>query len=154
MNGNGRRPGLGLVLVGDDPASHVYVRNKIRSAPMSGFVVDLEQLPATASLDDVLGTVRRLNRSDTHDGILVQSPLPAALGDEAEQRVFDAIAPEKDVDGFSPVNVGRLVQKRAALAAVHAGRHHRAARPRSGFRSPASAPSSSAAATSSASRWR
>ena len=57
--------------------------------------------------------VDRLNRSDVHDGILVQSPLPEAMGPDAEQRVFDAIAPDKDVDGFHPVNVGLLVQKRA-----------------------------------------
>jgi methylenetetrahydrofolate dehydrogenase (NADP+)/methenyltetrahydrofolate cyclohydrolase len=111
----GRRPGLGIVLVGDDPASHVYVRNKIRSGLDVGLSVDLEHLPATASLDQVLALVRRLNRSATHDGVLVQSPLPAALGDEAERVVFDAIAPAKDVDGLSPVNVGLLVQRRATL---------------------------------------
>jgi methylenetetrahydrofolate dehydrogenase (NADP+)/methenyltetrahydrofolate cyclohydrolase len=114
---HGRRPGLGIVLVGDDPASHVYVRNKIRSGMDVGFTVDLEHLPASAPLDDVLATVRRLNRSAAHDGILVQSPLPPALGDAAERIVFDIIAPEKDVDAFSPVNVGLLVQKRAVLTA-------------------------------------
>lgn len=114
---HGRPPVLGIVLVGDDPASHIYVRNKIRSGMDVGFGVDLEHMPATASLDDVLATVRRLNRSATHDGILVQSPLPPALGDAAERIVFDTIAPEKDVDGFSPVNVGLLVQKRPALSA-------------------------------------
>ena len=61
--------------------------------------------------------VERLNRSDVHDGILVQSPLPAAMGADAERRVFDAIDPAKDVDGFHPVNVGRLVQNRATLVA-------------------------------------
>lgn len=114
---HGRRPGLGIVLVGDDPASHIYVRNKIRSGMDVGFTVDLQHLPSTSSLDDVLGTVRRLNRSATHDGILVQSPLPPALGDAAERVVFDTIVPEKDVDGFSPVNVGLLVQRRPALSA-------------------------------------
>ena len=113
----GRPPGLGIVLVGDDPASHVYVRNKIRSGMDVGFAVDLQHLPATSALADVLAVVRRLNRSATHDGILVQSPLPAAMGDDAERTVFDAIDPAKDVDGFSPVNVGLLVQKRARLAA-------------------------------------
>lgn len=113
----GRPPGLGIVLVGDDPASHVYVRNKIRSGMDVGFHVDLQQLPADASLDQVRAVVRRLNRSDTHDGILVQSPLPAALGDEAERLVFDDIDPMKDVDGFSPVNAGYLVQKRDGLRA-------------------------------------
>src|SRR5262249_41511197 len=114
---HGRPPALGIVLVGDDPASHVYVRNKMKSATEVGMRVDLEQLAATASLEDVLSTVRRLNRSDVHDGILVQSPLPKGMGDDAERRVFDLIAPEKDVDGFSPVNAGYLVQKRAILKA-------------------------------------
>ena len=113
----GRPPGLGIVLVGDDPASHVYVRNKIRSGMDVGFVVDLQHLTAAASLDDVLAVVRRLNRSAHHDGILVQSPLPAGLGEEAERCVFDEIDPAKDVDGFSPQNVGRLVQKQPTLAA-------------------------------------
>ncbi len=114
---HGRRPGLGIVLVGDDPASHVYVRNKIRSGMDVGFSVDLEHLPASSTLEEVLGVVRRLNRSSTHDGILVQSPLPPALGDDGERLVFDTIAPAKDVDGFSPLNVGLLVQKRARLRA-------------------------------------
>src|SRR5262245_38104723 len=69
---HGRLPGLGIVLVGDDPASHIYVRNKIRAGMDVGFTVDLHQLPATASLDEVLGMVRHLNRSASHDGILVQ----------------------------------------------------------------------------------
>ncbi len=114
---HGRRPGLGIVLVGDDPASHVYVRNKIRSGMDVGFSVDLEHLPASSTLEEVLGVVKRLNRSSTHDGILVQSPLPPALGDEGERIVFDTIAPAKDVDGFSPLNAGLLVQKRARLRA-------------------------------------
>jgi methylenetetrahydrofolate dehydrogenase (NADP+)/methenyltetrahydrofolate cyclohydrolase len=111
----GRPPGLGIVLVGEDPASEVYVRNKVKTGGESGLVVDLIRLPATASLDDVLGEVRRLNASPVHDGILVQSPLPAALGPHAEMTVFETIDPAKDVDGFSPVNVGRLVQNRATL---------------------------------------
>jgi methylenetetrahydrofolate dehydrogenase (NADP+)/methenyltetrahydrofolate cyclohydrolase len=113
----GRAPGLGILLVGDDPASQVYVRNKVKSGSDVGFAVDLRTLPAAASLDEVLAEVRRLNASDRHDGILVQSPLPAALGDAAERVVFDTIDPAKDVDGFSPVNVGYLVQKRARLVA-------------------------------------
>jgi methylenetetrahydrofolate dehydrogenase (NADP+)/methenyltetrahydrofolate cyclohydrolase len=113
----GRPPGLGILLVGDDPASQVYVRNKVKSGSDVGFAVDLRTLPAAASLDEVLAEVRRLNASDRHDGILVQSPLPPALGDAAERVVFDTIDPAKDVDGFSPVNVGYLVQKRARLMA-------------------------------------
>ena len=113
---HGRPPALGIVLVGEDPASEIYVRNKVRAGTESGLTVDLQRLPATASLEDLLQLVARLNSSDTHDGILVQSPLPAAIGRGAAQRVFDAIDPAKDVDGFHPVNVGRLVQGRAHLA--------------------------------------
>ena len=113
----GRPPGLGIVLVGDNPASEIYVRSKLKSAGEAGLRADLERLPATASLDQLLGTVDRLNRSEAHDGILVQSPLPDAMGAEAERRVFDAVDPAKDVDGFHPINVGRLVQNRPALVA-------------------------------------
>jgi methylenetetrahydrofolate dehydrogenase (NADP+) / methenyltetrahydrofolate cyclohydrolase len=113
----GRPPGLGIVLVGDDPASHIYVRNKLKSAGEGGIRADVERMPATASLSDVLALVARLNRSDAHDGILVQSPLPEAMGADAERLVFDAIDPAKDVDGFHPVNVGKLVQNRATLVA-------------------------------------
>jgi len=111
----GRPPGLGIVLVGDDPASAIYVRNKLKSGGDAGLRTDLERMPATATLAELLATVDRLNRSDVHDGILVQSPLPAAMGEDAERQVFDAILPEKDVDGLHPVNVGRLVQNRATL---------------------------------------
>jgi methylenetetrahydrofolate dehydrogenase (NADP+)/methenyltetrahydrofolate cyclohydrolase len=111
----GRPPGLAIVLVGDDPASVIYVRNKLKSAGEAGLRADLERLPATASLGEVLGLVERLNRSDVHDGILVQSPLPASMGADAEQQVFELIDPAKDVDGFHPTNVGRLVQNRATL---------------------------------------
>ena len=113
----GRPPGLGVVLVGDDPASEIYVRNKLKAAGEAGFRVDLERLPATISVASLLALVDRLNGSDVHDGILVQSPLPKALGPDAGRRVFDAIAVEKDVDGLHPVNVGRLVQNRATLVA-------------------------------------
>ena len=111
----GRAPGLGIVLVGENPASEVYVRNKIKAGTDAGLWVDLQRLPATASLDELLALVAFLNGSDRHDGILVQSPLPDGMGKHASQRVFDAIDPGKDVDGFHPVNVGRLVQGRAHL---------------------------------------
>jgi len=111
----GRPPGLGIILVGNDPGSEIYVRNKIRAGTESGLWVDLNRLPETASLDQLLALVHRLNVSAVHDGILVQAPLPAAMGKGASQRVFDAIDPDKDVDGFHPVNVGRLVQGRAHL---------------------------------------
>jgi methylenetetrahydrofolate dehydrogenase (NADP+)/methenyltetrahydrofolate cyclohydrolase len=111
----GRPPGLAIVLVGDNPASEVYVRNKVKAGAEAGLWVDLQRLPAAASLDELLALVVRLNASDRHDGILVQSPLPDAMGRQASQRVFDAIDPDKDVDGFHPVNVGKLVQGRAHL---------------------------------------
>ena len=113
----GRPPGLGIVLVGDDPASDIYVRNKLKAAADIGFRADLHRLPAATRLDDLLTLVHELNRSEAHDGILVQSPLPAAMGDDAERRVFDQISPAKDVDGFHPLNVGRLVQNRGGVAA-------------------------------------
>jgi methylenetetrahydrofolate dehydrogenase (NADP+) / methenyltetrahydrofolate cyclohydrolase len=111
----GRPPGLGIVLVGQDPSSEIYVRNKVRAGSESGLWVDLQRLPATATLDELLTLVAALNVSPRHDGILVQSPLPSAMGRAASQRVFDALDPDKDVDGFHPVNVGRLVQGRALL---------------------------------------
>jgi methylenetetrahydrofolate dehydrogenase (NADP+)/methenyltetrahydrofolate cyclohydrolase len=114
---HGRPPGLAIVLVGDNPASEVYVRNKLKSGAEVGFRADLERLPANATLADTLALVDRLNRSPVHDGILVQSPLPKAMGPDATKRVFDAVAPEKDVDGFTPVNVGLMVQQRPALVA-------------------------------------
>jgi methylenetetrahydrofolate dehydrogenase (NADP+)/methenyltetrahydrofolate cyclohydrolase len=110
----GRPPGLGIVLAGNNAASEIYIRNKVRAGGEAGLRVDVERLPAGATLGDMLALVERLNGSDAHDGILVQSPLPAAMGPAA--RVFDAIDPAKDVDGFHPVNVGRLVQNRATLA--------------------------------------
>jgi methylenetetrahydrofolate dehydrogenase (NADP+)/methenyltetrahydrofolate cyclohydrolase len=113
----GRPPGLGIVLVGDNPASEVYVRNKLKAGAEIGFRADLERLPASATLAQALALVSRLNQSADHDGILVQSPLPPSMGKGAEQRVFDAIAPGKDVDGLTPENVGLLVQKRATLVA-------------------------------------
>jgi methylenetetrahydrofolate dehydrogenase (NADP+) / methenyltetrahydrofolate cyclohydrolase len=113
----GRPPGLGIVLVGEDPASEIYVRSKLKWADDEGLRADLTRLPATASLADLLAVVDQLNHSGVHDGILVQSPLPAAMGADAERRVFDVIDPAKDVDGFHPVNVGHLVQNRATLAA-------------------------------------
>ena len=112
---SGRPPGLGIVLVGEDPASEIYVRNKVRAGTESGLWVDLQRLAADATLDQLLALVSRLNASDVHDGILVQAPLPPAMGKAATQQVFDALDPAKDVDGFHPVNVGRLVQGRALL---------------------------------------
>ena len=113
----GRPPGLGIVLVGENPASEVYVRNKLKSASDAGLFAELTRLPATASLADLLAVVETLNRSEKHDGILVQSPLPESMGADAERRVFDVVRADKDVDGFHPTNVGYLVQNRATLVA-------------------------------------
>jgi methylenetetrahydrofolate dehydrogenase (NADP+) / methenyltetrahydrofolate cyclohydrolase len=112
---HGRPPGLAIVLAGENPASEIYVRSKLTSAGNAGCRTDLFRLPATASLDEAVATVRRLNADKTYDGILVQSPLPEGMGAHAEQVVFDTIDPGKDVDGFHPVNVGLLVQNRAPL---------------------------------------
>ncbi len=105
------------MLVGDDPASELYVGAKLKSAAETGLHAEVVRLPSSAPLGELLGLVDHLNRSEVHDGILVQSPLPKAMGADAERRVFDALLPEKDVDGFHPLNVGRLVQNRATLVA-------------------------------------
>ena len=114
---HGRPPGLGILLVGDDPASHVYVRHKVKAGTDAGFRVDLERLPATSRLEEVLAAVHRLNESPVHDGILVQAPLPKGMGPGAQQRVFDAIDAGKDVDGFGAESAGLLVQNRPQLVA-------------------------------------
>ncbi len=114
---HGRPPGLGIVLVGSDPASEIYVRHKVKAGAEVGFRVDLERVPETATLADVLSLVERLNASAVHDGILVQAPLPKAMGADAAQRVFDTIAADKDVDGFGAESVGLLVQNRPKLVA-------------------------------------
>lgn len=114
---HGRPPGLGVVLAGQNPASEVYVRNKLKTVNDAGCRAELFRLDAAASLDEALALVQTLNADPAIDGILVQSPLPEGMGADAEQRVFDAVDPAKDVDGFHPYNVGLLVQKRPALVA-------------------------------------
>jgi methylenetetrahydrofolate dehydrogenase (NADP+)/methenyltetrahydrofolate cyclohydrolase len=114
---HGRPPGLGIVLAGNNPASEVYVRNKVKAGTEVGFRVDLERLPESATLADALALVDRLNQSPVHDGILVQSPLPKSMGAGAEQAVFDVIAADKDVDGFGAESVGLLSQNRPKLVA-------------------------------------
>lgn len=113
----GRPPALAIVLAGHDPASEIYVGNKLKHAAAAGCRADLHRVAEHASIDDVLALVARLNADDDVDGILVQSPLPAGMGRAADALVFDAVDPAKDVDGFHPVNVGRLTQKRPALVA-------------------------------------
>ena len=113
--GAGRPPTLGVLLAGDDSGSEIYVRNKIRRGEAIGMATDLRRLPASAPFREALRIVEEFNAADAVDGILVQSPLPAGMGSDAEARIFDAIAPAKDVDGFSPVSAGRLVQHRTGL---------------------------------------
>jgi methylenetetrahydrofolate dehydrogenase (NADP+)/methenyltetrahydrofolate cyclohydrolase len=112
---HGRAPGLDIVLVGDDPASHIYVRNKERAGTEAGLIVRVHRLPAESTVEQVLAKVLALNADASCDGILVQAPLPGGIGKHGTERVFDAIDPRKDVDGFHPHNVGLLVQGRAAL---------------------------------------
>jgi methylenetetrahydrofolate dehydrogenase (NADP+)/methenyltetrahydrofolate cyclohydrolase len=100
-----RRPGLAVVLVGDDPASHVYVRNKRMACEECGFVSVSHDLPHSATQAELLSLIERLNEDDSIDGVLVQVPLPDHID---ERVVIEAIAPAKDVDGFHPFNVGRL----------------------------------------------
>ena len=100
-----RRPGLAVVLVGDDPASHVYVRNKRRACEECGFVSVSHDLPHSATQTELLNLIHHLNEDPAIDGILVQVPLPGHIDERA---VIEAISPEKDVDGFHPYNVGRL----------------------------------------------
>jgi methylenetetrahydrofolate dehydrogenase (NADP+) / methenyltetrahydrofolate cyclohydrolase len=113
----GRPPGLAVVLAGENPASEVYVRNKIKTVSEAGCRAHLWRLDQSASADEALALVRKLNTDAAVDAILVQSPLPEGMGRDAEQRIFDAVEPAKDVDGFHPHNVGLLVQKRPALVA-------------------------------------
>ena len=112
----GRPPGLGLLLAGCDPGSEVYVRNKIRDSEGLGIRTALERLPDSAAFEEALAVVDAFNADPGIDGILVQSPLPAGMGHDAERRIFEAIDPSKDVDGFHPENAGRLVQQTPALA--------------------------------------
>ncbi len=105
----GRRPpGLAVVLVGEDPASQVYVRNKERSCEEVGFLSELHRLPPDVSERALLKMIDDLNERDEIDGILVQLPLPEQID---EEKVIERILPTKDVDGFHPYNVGRLTLK-------------------------------------------
>lgn len=113
----GRPPGLAVVLAGNSPASEIYVRHKLKAVGEAGCRAELFRLDASSTIEQALALVQQLNQDDAIDAILVQSPLPAGMGRHAEQRVFDAIRPDKDVDGFHPENVGLLVQKRPRLVA-------------------------------------
>ena len=103
---HGVQPGLTVVLVGEDPASQIYVRNKHKMATKAGMRSDVVRLPAEASQDEVLQTVARLNADPAVHGILVQLPMPDHIDEHA---VIDSLDPAKDVDGFHPINAGRLL---------------------------------------------
>ncbi|TWU65358.1 MULTISPECIES: bifunctional 5,10-methylenetetrahydrofolate dehydrogenase/5,10-methenyltetrahydrofolate cyclohydrolase [Crateriforma] len=109
------QPKLCAILVGDDPASQVYVRNKERACEKAGIAGTVDRLPATTTGTELLARIEQLNHDPTVHGILVQLPLPKSESSADpldERRVLDAVSPLKDVDAFSPVNVGLLMQGR------------------------------------------
>ncbi|MGC9224007.1 MAG: bifunctional 5,10-methylenetetrahydrofolate dehydrogenase/5,10-methenyltetrahydrofolate cyclohydrolase [Terracidiphilus sp.] len=110
---SGIKPGLAAVLVGSVPASEIYVRNKVQACAELGIYSDLVKPPADVTTADLLALVDKLNARDDIDGILIQLPLPPQVD---SKRLLDAIDPAKDVDGFHPVNSGRLLAGRPALA--------------------------------------
>ena len=107
-----RAPGLAVVLVGSDPASQIYVRNKRKACEECGFVSKSYDLPAETSEKEVLDLIDQLNADDTIDGILVQLPVPKQIN---STKIIERIVPAKDVDGFHPYNVGRLCQRIPSL---------------------------------------
>jgi methylenetetrahydrofolate dehydrogenase (NADP+)/methenyltetrahydrofolate cyclohydrolase len=109
----GIKPGLAAVLVGHVPASEIYVRSKVRTCAELGLGSDLITPPETVTTEEMLALVAELNGRDDVDGILIQLPLPPQVN---AKRLLEAVAPEKDVDGFHPVNVGRLQTGQQALA--------------------------------------
>ncbi len=104
--------GLATILVGDDPASHVYIDLKQKNATAAGMEARDIKLPADTSEEEVLATIASINADDAIDGLLVQLPLPGHLD---ENRIIEAIAPEKDIDGIHPMNAGRLYLGRPTL---------------------------------------
>jgi methylenetetrahydrofolate dehydrogenase (NADP+)/methenyltetrahydrofolate cyclohydrolase len=102
-------PGLAAVLVGENPASEIYVRNKVKACESLGLYSERIEWPASTTTEKLLGLVESLNRRDEVDGILIQLPLPTQVD---ARRVLEAVDPAKDVDGFHPINVGRLVSGR------------------------------------------
>ncbi|WP_172369225.1 bifunctional methylenetetrahydrofolate dehydrogenase/methenyltetrahydrofolate cyclohydrolase FolD [Sporosarcina jiandibaonis] len=102
----GCTPGLAVILVGENQASHTYVRNKQKSSIEAGMKSELVKLPESVTEDELLGHINKLNNDDSIHGILVQLPLPDHID---ENRIILAIDPKKDVDGFHPVNVGKMI---------------------------------------------
>jgi methylenetetrahydrofolate dehydrogenase (NADP+) / methenyltetrahydrofolate cyclohydrolase len=109
---HGITPGLAAIIVGDDPASHIYVRNKARACAAAGLASFEHRLPTDATEAEIVALVEQLDHDERVDGILVQLPLPAAID---APRVIGAIDPQKDVDGFHPLNVGRLWSRQPSL---------------------------------------
>jgi methylenetetrahydrofolate dehydrogenase (NADP+)/methenyltetrahydrofolate cyclohydrolase len=107
-------PGLAVVLVGENPASQIYVRSKVRTCQTLGMYSEKIELPTDTTTEQLLVKVAELNRREDIHGILVQLPLPGHI---ESRKVLDAVSPEKDVDGLHPVNVGRLVAGNAVLTA-------------------------------------
>jgi len=105
----GKRPGLAAVLVGENPASQIYVRNKRRACEQVGMLSWLHHLPGDVSEAELLSLIARLNEDNTVSGILVQLPLPKHI---REEKILEAVSPLKDVDGFGPENLGRLAAGR------------------------------------------
>ena len=106
LRGAGIRPGLSVILVGNDPASEIYTRNKAKTCQDLGMFSERIELPSSITTEELLARVNDLNRRDEIDGILVQLPLPSHVD---SKKVLLAVDPAKDVDGFHPVNVGKLV---------------------------------------------
>jgi len=109
----GRKPGLAVVIVGKNPASQVYVRNKVKMTEELGLAGQHIELPADTSETEILKTIERLNQDSTVDGILVQLPLPKGIN---ETKIVDAIHPEKDPDGLTTTNLGLLFAGRRRVA--------------------------------------
>jgi len=109
---NKRAPGLAVILVGADPASSIYVRNKRLACEKTGIRSIAYDLPASTTEVELLALITQLNQDDSIDGILVQAPLPPQIKDE---HVIECISPNKDVDGFHPYNIGRLAVRQPTL---------------------------------------
>jgi methylenetetrahydrofolate dehydrogenase (NADP+)/methenyltetrahydrofolate cyclohydrolase len=114
LAGEGVRPGLAAVLVGENPASQIYVKSKIAACEQLGLASWLRTPPATISTEEMVRLVEELNQDNRVDGILIQLPLPGQMD---AKRVLEAVDPAKDVDGFHPVSLGRLVSNRPGLVA-------------------------------------
>lgn len=106
LKDKGVRPGLAVIIVGEDPASKVYVRNKERACEECGFYSEKYALPEETTQEELLGLIDELNHNPRIDGILCQLPVPKHIN---EQAIIDAISPEKDVDAFHPINVGKIM---------------------------------------------